>query len=210
MVQSTTGSGQTYDMPDGDTAELCRIGLSVWRVEWVLSSKRVNNSVWSLIFLAQEFPVVQFMSNRCHVATAQPVQRMEISINFESMVVYCLTTLQMLEDERKNEQSAMVDGTGLAGTATRYRLDGPGIEFQWRWHFPDLSRLALGLSQPPIQWVPCLFPWGKAAGAWRYPPTPPSAEVKERVEQKFYTSRLSWLVLGRTLHYLLPSMRWLN
>jgi hypothetical protein len=66
------------------------------------------------------------------VATAQRVQRMEISINFESMVVCCLTTLQMLEDERKNEQSAVVDGTDLHGTTTRYGLEGPGIEFQWR------------------------------------------------------------------------------
>jgi hypothetical protein len=42
------------------------------------------------------------------------------------------------------------------GIATRYGLDGPGIESRcWR-HFPHPSRLALGPTQPPIQWVPGL------------------------------------------------------
>jgi len=40
------------------------------------------------------------------------------------------------------------------------------------------------------------FPGGKAAGTWRWPPTPYSAQVKERVEQYIYsTSGPSWLVI---------------
>ena len=44
------------------------------------------------------------------------------------------------------------------GIATRYGLDGQGIESRWggREIFPHLSRPALGPTQPPTQWVPDL------------------------------------------------------
>ena len=50
--------------------------------------------------------------------------------------------------------------------ATRYGMYGPGIESRWGRDFPHPSRLALGPTQLPIQFVPRLFPGGKAAGAW--------------------------------------------
>jgi hypothetical protein len=42
------------------------------------------------------------------------------------------------------------------GIATGYGLDGPGIEARWGRDFPHMSRPALGATQPPVQWVPCL------------------------------------------------------
>ena len=54
----------------------------------------------------------------------------------------------------------------VVGIATRYGLKDPGIETRWGRDFLHPSRPALGPVQPPIQWLPGLFPRGKAAGAW--------------------------------------------
>jgi len=66
------------------------------------------------------------------------------------------------------------------GVTTRYGLEGPGIESQRGRDFPH---------RPDCPWNPPsllyerypVFPGGKGAGAWRWPTTPSSAEVKERV-----------------------------
>jgi hypothetical protein len=57
------------------------------------------------------------------------------------------------------------------GIATRYRLDGPGIESRWGRDFQHPYRPVLGPTQSPIHWVSGLFPGGKAAGAWSWPLT---------------------------------------
>ena len=59
-----------------------------------------------------------------------------------------------------------MDQDGSVRIATRYGLDGPGIESRWGQDFPHQSRPALGPTQPTTQWVPGLFFGGKAARAW--------------------------------------------
>jgi hypothetical protein len=73
-----------------------------------------------------------------------------------------------------------------SSVATRYGLDSPGIEYRW-WGveifrpYPDGS-----CSLPSLLYTGYRVLTGvKAAGAWRWPPTPPSAEIKE---EKSYTS----------------------
>ena len=68
------------------------------------------------------------------------------------------------------------------GIATHYRLGGLGIESRYRRDFPHPFTQSLWSKQPLVQWVPGFFPGSKAAGAWRWPPTPFSTEGKERVE----------------------------
>ena len=62
------------------------------------------------------------------------------------------------------------------GIATRYGLDGPGIESRWGRVFRHLSNPALGPTQPPTQWVPGLSR-GYSGRVVNHPPLS-SAEVK--------------------------------
>ena len=88
--------------------------------------------------------------------------------------------------------------------STRYGMDGPEIESWWGARFSApvqtdpgahsaTSTMGTGSSRGGMGGG------GEAAGAWHWPPTPSSVEVKERVE--FYICSLSgpsWPVLGWT------------
>jgi len=83
------------------------------------------------------------------------------------------------------------------GIATRYGLDGPGIESRWGQDF----------SAPFQTMGTGSFPGGsKADEAWRSPTTASNVKVKERVQLYLYSlSGPSWPLLGRALP--LP-LRW--
>jgi hypothetical protein len=89
------------------------------------------------------------------------------------------------------------------GIATRHELDGPGIESR--------SGGEVFRTCPDRHWGPpsllykgyLVIPTGKAAGAWRWPPTPSRDEVKERAEVYFYSpSGSSWPARGWSAHPL--------
>jgi hypothetical protein len=54
--------------------------------------------------------------------------------------------------------SYLGDQDSVVSIVTCYGLEGPGIDSQWGWDFLQLSRPALGPTQPPTQWVLDLFP----------------------------------------------------
>jgi hypothetical protein len=69
------------------------------------------------------------------------------------------------------------------GIATYYGLDGPAIQFRWGRDFPCHCRPASRPKRPPIQWIPVLFAWDKAAGEWRWRPTS-RAEVENGLNNR--------------------------
>jgi hypothetical protein len=108
--------------------------------------------------------------------------------------------------ERKHVHKCVLMGRdSVVGTATRYGLDSPGsnpgggeilrIRPDRPWGPPSLLYDGYRVS----------FPGGKAAGAWRWPPTPSNVHVKERAELYLYSlSGPSWPVVGWTLPLPLP------
>jgi len=79
------------------------------------------------------------------------------------------------------------------GIATHCGLDGPGIESRWGEIFHTRSDRLCG--PPSLLYNGYrVFPGDKAAGACRWPPTPSSAEFKERVELYLYSR--SWAIVA--------------
>jgi hypothetical protein len=81
--------------------------------------------------------------------------------------------------------------------ATRYELDGPGIESQWGARYS--APVQTGPAGHPISYKMGAdsFPWVKRPELGVDHPSPTSAEVKERVELYLYSpSGPSWPVIG--------------
>ena len=82
------------------------------------------------------------------------------------------------------------------GIATRYGLDGPGIEFRWGRDFPHLSRQALGPQPASCIMGTESFPELKRPGRNVDFPPLSSNEVIERVEVYLYSPcGPSWSVI---------------
>ena len=98
-----------------------------------------------------------------------------------------------------NPHHIWVGRDSIVNTGTHYGLDGLEIISWWGKIFsthPDWPWGLPSLMYNGHRVIPC----GKAAGAWRWPPTPSSTEVKEGVELYiYYPSGPSWTVLAWNL-----------
>jgi hypothetical protein len=85
------------------------------------------------------------------------------------------------------------------GIATRYGMDGSGIESRCGRDFPHPSRPAPGPIHSPVQWGTGSFPGVKRPGRGTDHPPPSKRRGHERVELYLYSpSGPSWPVIGRT------------
>jgi len=60
------------------------------------------------------------------------------------------------ESQQLNKEVNVLLITNAHGVATRYGLDGPGIESQWERDFPHSYTQALGPTHHPTKWIPYL------------------------------------------------------
>jgi len=105
-----------------------------------------------------------------------------------------------------NAHPTLVSRDSSVGIATRYGLDGPGIESRWRG-----ARISAPVQAGPwahpasYTMVNGSFPGVKRPGHGVDHPRPSNPEVKERVDPYLYsTSGPSWPVTGWTLPLPLP------
>ena len=90
-------------------------------------------------------------------------------------------------------------GWDIACLATRYRMDGPGIEPLWEARPSSLQHCGCRVS----------FPNAQRPGCGVDHPTPSSAKVKERVQlHLYYPSGPSWPLLEWTLPIPWPHGQW--
>jgi hypothetical protein len=94
-------------------------------------------------------PIISRITAQCDVKSSQ-----HAAIRFN----VCWCSCRSYRNKSKFDPAFYVSGgrNSSVGIATRYGLDGPGIESRWGRDVSPTSRPALGPNHAPTQWVPSL------------------------------------------------------
>ena len=108
------------------------------------------------------------------------------------IIVRCLLSTEQNNPHETLSWAGTAQSVQRLATDWTARRSNPGCDeiFRFRpdWLWDPPSLLHNGYR---------VYPGGKAAGAWRWPPTPHSGEVKERVDLYIYSiSGYLWHVIG--------------
>jgi hypothetical protein len=136
---------------------------------WVLSNTAVRTS--NLTFDLFMFPFIGFISTYLTPLFISSASLFPLTLSLALVSVFQLFLHLVLSSRMNTRIASWVGRDSSVSIATRCGLDGPGIESRCGRDFPHPSRPAMGPTQRLVQWVPGLFPGGKAAGAWSWPPT---------------------------------------
>jgi hypothetical protein len=144
-------------------------------------------------------------------------RRLYIQLRYRVFYIPCSTYNTVWPDACKTYYTITVHTTVFlkmwpdisVGIATRYGLDGPGIESRWEARDSAPVQTSPGANTASYTMGTGSFPGVKRPGRGVDHPPPSSAEVQERVELYLYShSGPPWPVLGRILPLPLPSWRW--
>ena len=105
-------------------------------------------------------------------------------MNLYSLLVY----IEHNGDESPKDSFNVMGHDSSVGIATRYGLDGPGMESRWGARFSAPVHGSPGARLASYMMGNGSFPWVKRPGHGADHPPPSSAEVKEREELYLYFS----------------------
>jgi hypothetical protein len=108
------------------------------------SSRSYLNHLVCLLFLAPTY----FGRSCDHLQGVPQNKRQEYNTDHRKYIINFSKILSIIKAVGSQDDSV--------GIATRYGLEGPGIESRWGRDFSHLSRPVPRLTQPPVQWLPGL------------------------------------------------------
>ena len=137
----------------------------------MFSSLSSSNTNWTSLqqqqrrFFALRVTDGLYASKRFGQGRTHPGRPVALATNFFFVVAHNIFSI--ITAFNFSLQNVCVNRASSVGIATRYGLDGSGIEFRWGEVFCPSPHTPWGPTQLPVQWRSDFFSGGKS---WRWPP----------------------------------------